>query len=154
MPVSTSQILIPNFITASVLITRETFLLPLEEFWNINIFQYSIKYILIFVCIYICIWASLVAKLVKNLLQCRRHWFDSWVGKMPWRRDRLLTPVFLCLPGESPWMGEPGRLQLMGSQRVRHDWTTKHTHIFTYTNILYFKGKKKIRLSFWVLAVV
>ena len=101
MPVSTSQILIPNFITASVLITRETFLLPLEEFWNINIFQYSIKYILIFVCIYICIWASLVAKLVKNLLQCRRHWFDSWVGKMPWRRDRLLTPVFLCFPGGS-----------------------------------------------------
>ena len=24
--------------------------------------------------------------------------------------------------------GEPGRLQSMGSQRVRHDWVTKHTH--------------------------
>ena len=23
-----------------------------------------------------------------------------------------------------PWMGEPGRLQSMGSQRVRHDWAT------------------------------
>ena len=27
-------------------------------------------------------------------------WFDSWVGKSPWRRDRLPTPVFL--PGECP----------------------------------------------------
>ena len=24
--------------------------------------------------------------------------FDSWVGKIPWRRDKLLTPVFLGFP--------------------------------------------------------
>ena len=29
------------------------------------------------------------------------------------------TPVFL--PGESPWTEEPGRLQSIGSQRVRHN---------------------------------
>ena len=28
-------------------------------------------------------------------LQCRRPCFDSWVGKIPWKRDRLPTPVFL-----------------------------------------------------------
>ena len=38
-------------------------------------------------------WASLVAQLVKNL-QCRRPGFDAWVGKIPWRRERLPTPVF------------------------------------------------------------
>ena len=38
--------------------------------------------------------ASLIAQLVKNL-QCRRPWFDFWVGKIPWRRGRLPTPVFL-----------------------------------------------------------
>ena len=27
--------------------------------------------------------------------------FDSWVGKIPWRRDKLLTPVFLGFPGAS-----------------------------------------------------
>ena len=27
--------------------------------------------------------------------------FDSWVGKIHWRRDRLLTPVFLGFPGGS-----------------------------------------------------
>ena len=39
-------------------------------------------------------------------LQCRRPGFDPWVGKTPWRRERLPTPVFW--PGEfcgrySPW---------------------------------------------------
>ena len=47
-------------------------------------------------------WASLVAQLVKNLpAVC-----ETWVGKIPWRREKLPTPVFW--PGEfhrlySPW---------------------------------------------------
>ena len=43
--------------------------------------------------------ASLVAQLVKNLPAMQETQFDSWVGKIPWRRDRLLTPVFLGFPG-------------------------------------------------------
>ena len=31
----------------------------------------------------------------------RRLQFDSWVGKIPWRRDRLPIPVFLAFPGGS-----------------------------------------------------
>ena len=31
----------------------------------------------------------------KIRLQCRRPRFDSWVGKICWRRDRLPTSVFL-----------------------------------------------------------
>ena len=31
-------------------------------------------------------------------LECRRPWFNSWVRKIPWRRDRLPTPVFLGFP--------------------------------------------------------
>ena len=27
-------------------------------------------------------------------LQCRKSWFVSWVGNIPWRRERLTTPVF------------------------------------------------------------
>ena len=34
-------------------------------------------------------------------LQCRRPWFNSWVGKIRWRRDRLPTLVFLGFPGGS-----------------------------------------------------
>ena len=62
---------------------------------------------------------------------------NSWLGKIPWRRERLPTPV--SGPGEfhglySPWAPhsstlawkiprteEPGRLQSMGSLRVGHD---------------------------------
>ena len=40
-------------------------------------------------------------------LQCGRPGFDPWFGKIPWRRERLPTPVFQ--PGEfhglySPWV--------------------------------------------------
>ena len=42
--------------------------------------------------------ASLIAQLVKNLhaMQETPVWF--LVGKIPWRRDRLPTPVFLSFP--------------------------------------------------------
>ena len=33
------------------------------------------------------------------ILECRRPLgLDSWVGKIPWKRDRLPTPVFLGFP--------------------------------------------------------
>ena len=38
--------------------------------------------------------------------------FDPWIGKIPWRRAWLSTPVFL--PGESPWAEEPGRYSSWG----------------------------------------
>ena len=37
-------------------------------------------------------WASLVAQLVKNLPALWKIWVQSWVGKIPWRGERLLTP--------------------------------------------------------------
>ena len=43
-------------------------------------------------------WTSLVAQLLKNRLQCWRPGFDPWFGKIPWRRERLPTPIFW--PGE------------------------------------------------------
>ena len=52
-------------------------------------------------------WASLVAQLVKKPPAMQEiPEFDPWVGKIPWRREKLPTPVFW--PGEfyglySPW---------------------------------------------------
>ena len=63
--------------------------------------------------------------LQRICLQCGRPGFNTWVEKIPWRRAWQPTPVFL--PGESPWTGEPGGLQSMGSWRVGHDWATKHS---------------------------
>ena len=39
-------------------------------------------------------WASLVAQLVKNPPAMWETWVRSWVGKIPWRRERLPIPVF------------------------------------------------------------
>ena len=61
---------------------------------------------------------SVVKTLPTN--QCRRHrrhGFDPWVGKIPWRRKWQHTPVIL--PGESHGE-EPGGIQSMGSQRAGH----------------------------------
>ena len=49
--------------------------------------------------------------MVNNLPEMQETWFDPWVGKISWRRDLLLTPVFLLgefhgqrsLAGYSPW---------------------------------------------------
>ena len=31
----------------------------------------------------------------ESTCQCRRHGFDPWIEKIPWRRKRQPTPVFL-----------------------------------------------------------
>ena len=64
--------------------------------------------------------SSLVAQTVKRLpaIQGTRVWPLGWD---PWRRQWHPTPVLL--PGKLH-AEEPGRLQSMALQRVRHDWTT------------------------------
>ena len=72
-------------------------------------------------------WASLVPQMVKNLPVMQGTQVQSWVRKMPWRREVVPTPVFLPgefhglrrLAGYSPW-----------GCRVRHDWVT---NTFTFT---------------------
>ena len=62
----------------------------------------------------------------ESVCQCRRlkrHGFDPWVGKIPWRRKCQATPVFFpgkfhgqrSLAGYSPW----------GHKRVRHHLVTQ-----------------------------
>ena len=61
----------------------------------------------------------------ESACQCRRRkrWgFSPGVGKIPWRRTWQPTPAFL--PEEIPRTGEPGELQLTGSQGAGHDWST------------------------------
>ena len=43
-------------------------------------------------------WASILAQLVKNPSAMWRPGFDPWIGMIPWRRERLPTPV--VWPGE------------------------------------------------------
>ena len=69
---------------------------------------------------------SAVKNLPANTCQFRRHRFDPWVGKIPWRRKWQPTPVFL--PGKShgqrnladysPW-----------DRRVRHYLGSKQQYV-------------------------
>ena len=48
----------------------------------------------------------------------------------------------IILARKIPWTEEPGRLQSMGLQRVRHDWVTEHTHAGDNTLAPYFISKE------------
>ena len=51
-------------------------------------------------------------------LLCRRHRFDpSWVDLL----EKEMETHSSILAWKIPWMEEPGRLQSVGSQRIRHD---------------------------------
>ena len=71
-------------------------------------------------------WASQVAQWERIHLQCRRCGFDSWVGKIPWRRTWQPNPVFL--PGESmdwgSWWATVHRLE---KSRTWLKWKNTHT---------------------------
>ena len=54
----------------------------------------------------------------ESACRCRRSGRSSGGGNNPLQ--------YSCL--EIPWTEEPGGLQSMGLQRVRHDWAHMHTH--------------------------
>ena len=58
-------------------------------------------------------------------LNCRA----SYIVTKEWRRQWHPTPVLL--PGKSHGTEEPGRLQSMGSLKVRHNWATSLS-LFTF----------------------
>ena len=60
--------------------------------------------------------ASQMTQHKASTWQCKRHGFDPWVRKIPWRRE-WHPLLYSCL--ENPWTEEPGGLPSMGSQ----SWT-------------------------------
>ena len=53
--------------------------------------------------------------------------WETWVQSLGWEDPlrRAWQPIQVFMPGEFPRTEEPGGLQSMGSQRVRHDWATE-----------------------------
>ena len=47
--------------------------------------------------------------------------------------EKAMAPYSSTLAWKTPWTEEPGWLQSMGSQRVRHEWATSLS-LFTYTH--------------------
>ena len=75
-------------------------------------------------------WASLMAQMVKNCLQQ-----ETWVQSLSWEDllEEGMATHSSVFTWRIPLTEEPGRLQSMVSQRVRHDWATN-----TFTFIVYF----------------
>ena len=63
-------------------------------------------------------WASLVAQMVRNPPAMRKTWVRSLVWEDP--LEELMAADSSLLAWRIPWTEKPGRLQSMGSQRVRH----------------------------------
>ena len=86
----------------------------------------------------------------ESACQCRRHGFNPWVGKIPWKRKWQPTWVFLpgkshgqrSLVGYSPW----------GHKKVRHDLATKHqqTIRLLINAISFSRGSSWPRSRTWV----
>ena len=73
----------------------------------------------------VAVWAPLVAQMVKNLptMQKTKVQSEGWEDPL----EKRMAIHSSILAWRIPWTEKPGRLQFMGSQRVRHDWAT-NTH--------------------------
>ena len=76
-------------------------------------------------------WASLVVQSMKNLPAM----WETWVQSLGWEDplEEGMATQSSILAWRIPWTEEPDMLQSLGSQRVRHDWATKPTHIYIRT---------------------
>ena len=59
----------------------------------------------------------------ESTYQCKRHKFDPWAGKIPWRRKWQPTPVFL--PGQFQGQRNLGSYSPWCQKRVGHNLVTK-----------------------------
>ena len=66
-----------------------------------------------------------MAQTVKHLPTMQDTWDRSLGQEDP--LEKAVATHSSTLAWEIPWMEEPGRLQSMGSQRVRHNSVTSHT---------------------------
>ena len=82
------------------------------------------------------IWAFLVAQVVKILSAMRETWVRSLGQEDPLEKEMATHSSYLAW--RTPWTEEPGGLQTLESQRVRHDgvtntlqtslWSNSHIH--------------------------
>ena len=114
----------PGLLTAPHLLAQD---LLIRLFWTGGL----IFFFFFFNSSIVALRASSVAQMIKKIcLQCGRPKFDSWVGKIPWRRKWQPTPVFL--PGE--FHGQRSLESYTPWGRKESDTTKQLTHTHTHTH--------------------
>ena len=89
---------------------------------------------------------SLVAQMVKNLPAVLETWVWSMGQEDPLEKGMANHSGILAW--KIPWREDPGGLQCMGSERVRHDWAT---NTFTFTFVFY-KDNSLFKCFFVILS--
>ena len=98
---------------------------------KITIFQRESKQL---ACLAFAVVVILSCYLLNRTLCCRKglpQWLSLWVQSLGWE-DALEEGVAThssVLSWRIPWTEEPGRLQCIGLQRVRHDWSDLARHV-------------------------
>ena len=82
--------------------------------------------------------ASLVAQLVKNSPSMQ----ETWGGRSPGEGNSYHSSI---LTWRIPWTEEPGKLQSMGSKRVRTQLSNFHLQLFI-GGALYFQTQKACKV--------
>ena len=89
--------------------------------------------------------ASQVAQMVKNLPAMQEIRVQS-LGREDHLEKGMETHSSI-LAWRIPWSEEPGRLQSMGLQWVRHDWA-RNTHTHTHTHITWLLSVLEVTWGF------
>ena len=91
-----------------------------------------------------CYGVSLVTQMIKNLPAMRETQvpFLGWEGLL----EKGMATLSSILAWGTPWTEEPGGLQSVGWQRVRHDWATN-------VRVAHHKNKKLHLLRGWILTI-
>ena len=100
--------------------------------------------------------------LVAQRLKCLPAMRETWVQSLGWEDplEKGMATHSSILAWRIPWREEPGGLQSMGSQRVRHDWAISFhfsmpSDIYIYIGfhtsfrIIFFYFLLKTPLEFW-----
>ena len=86
--------------------------------------------------------------------RCKRHDFNPWIGKILCEEEMATHSSILAW--KIPWTEEPGGLQSMGLQRVRHDWTHTQDRLCTApedSRVFGFLSLAAWKTNFWTYKV-
>ena len=96
--------------------------------WLSNWAESSIYLLLFFKFIFI--WKKIVLQCYIDFCPTTM-WTSHNYMYIPSPLEKAMAPHSSTLAWKIPWTEEPGRLQFMGSLRVRHDWATSLS-LFTF----------------------
>ena len=77
--------------------------------------------------------------------------WETWVRSLGWDDplEEGMAAHSRVLPWEIPWTGEPGRLQAVGSQRVRHNLVIKQKQQYRILNLVQFSSVTQLCSTLW-----